>query len=72
MTTVTGLGVFWKLLFRWKASIYKVVWYNLLLYVILYFSLSLTYRFLLTGEHKVIVWWTLPYLCHVVMFADNI
>ena len=59
---MTGLGVFWKLLFRWKASIYKVVWYNLLLYVILYFSLSLTYRFLLTGDNKVIVCWTLSYM----------
>ena len=63
MTTVTGLGVFWKLLFRWKASIYKVVWYNLLLYIILYFSLSLTYRFLLTGDNKVRVWWTLSDVC---------
>ena len=40
----------------WKASIYKVVWYNLLLYVLLYFSLSLTYRFLLSGENKVRRW----------------
>ena len=56
VTTVTGLGVFWKLLFLWKASIYKVVWYNLLLYVLLYFSLSLTYRFLLSGENKVRRW----------------
>lgn len=63
MTTVTGLGVFWKLLFLWKASIYKVVWYNLLLYVVLYFSLSLTYRFLLTGENKV----TDSELCIVIL-----
>ena len=71
---MAGLGVFWKLLFRWKASIYKVVWYNLLLYVILYFSLSLTYRFLLTGDNKVTVWWTLCHLCEIiiVLFSDNI
>ena len=48
-----GLGVFWKLLFRWKGSIYKLVWQNLAVYLVLYGSLSLTYRLLLEGEARV-------------------
>jgi len=45
VATSDGLGVFWKLLFRWKGSIYKLVWQNLLLYFVLFYALSLTYRF---------------------------
>ena len=66
--------MFWKLLFIWKASIYKVtlgavqifstspkyffihevVWCNLLLYILLYSAISVTYRYLLSEEEKVI------------------
>ena len=53
VTTVKGLGVFWKILFRWKASVYKSVWYNLLLYILLYSSLSITYRYFLSEEQRV-------------------
>jgi hypothetical protein len=45
--------VFWKLLFRWKGSIYKLVWQNLVVYLVLYSTLSLTYRLLLEGEARV-------------------
>ena len=53
VATSHGLGVFWKLLFRWKGSIYKLVWQNLAVYLVLYSSLSLTYRLLLEGEARV-------------------
>ena len=53
VATSHGLGVFWKLLVRWKGSIYKLVWQNLVVYLALYSSLSLTYRFLLGEEARV-------------------
>ena len=53
MATCKGLGVFWKLLFRWKGSIYKLVWQNLLLYMALYYALSFTYRLLLDEKGRV-------------------
>ena len=55
VTTVKGLGVFWRILFRWKASVYKSVWYNLLLYILLYSSLSITYRYFLSEEQRVLL-----------------
>ena len=33
--------------------IHKVVWCNLLLYILLYSALSVTYRYLLSDEQKV-------------------
>ena len=68
VATCKGLGVFWKLLFRWKGSIYKLVryrrisigahfasqvWHNLLLYLIVYYILSLTYRLILNENGRV-------------------
>ena len=53
VATSSGLGVFWKLLFLWRGSIYKLVWTNLALYIFLYYSLSLTYRFLLDVNGRV-------------------
>lgn len=38
--------------FRWKGSIYKLLWPNLLLYSVLYFSLSLYYRVFLGPDEK--------------------
>jgi len=45
-------GVFWKLLFRWKGSIYKVIWPDLLLYLFLYYILSFVYRFALDETQR--------------------
>jgi hypothetical protein len=52
--TATGKcgGLFLKLLMRWRGSIYKLVWRDLLIYVVLYYMLSGTYRFLLTEESE--------------------
>ena len=53
VATCSGLGVFWRLLFQWRGSIYKLVWQNLLLYMTLYYGLSLMYRFLLDSDGRV-------------------
>ncbi|KAG8222326.1 hypothetical protein J437_LFUL001868 [Ladona fulva] len=52
VATCRGLGVFWKLLFRWRGSIYKLLWPNLVVYSFCYFTLSAVYRFGLKGEQK--------------------
>ncbi len=50
----TPAAVFLKLLFRWRGSIYKLVWHDLLIYVSLYYLLSCTYRFALDEGSQLI------------------
>ena len=45
--------MFWKLLFKWRGSVYKLVWQNLSLYILLYYSLSFSYRFLFNESGRV-------------------
>uniref|UniRef100_A0A8B9N824 Bestrophin homolog n=1 Tax=Accipiter nisus TaxID=211598 RepID=A0A8B9N824_9AVES len=45
-------GGFSKLLFRWKGSIYKLLYKEFIVFVALYALLSLVYRWLLTKEQK--------------------
>ncbi|KAF6202441.1 hypothetical protein GE061_004840 [Apolygus lucorum] len=53
VATCKRFGCFWKLLFLWKGSIYKLLWPNLIAYFIMYSTLSICYRFLLSDENKV-------------------
>jgi len=51
--TSEGVGaIFLKLLLKWRGSIYKLVWRDLLAYVSLYYILSCTYRFALTDNRE--------------------
>ncbi|XP_029171041.1 bestrophin-4 isoform X2 [Nylanderia fulva] len=52
VATCRGLGCFPKLLLRWRASIYKLVWLDLSLFLFIYYSLSGVYRLLLNDEQK--------------------
>ncbi|KAL6438055.1 hypothetical protein ACFW04_004366 [Cataglyphis niger] len=52
VATCRGLGCFPKLLLRWRASIYKLVWLDLSLFLFIYYSLSGIYRLLLNEEQK--------------------
>ena len=52
VATCRGLGCFLKLLLRWRASIYKLVWLDLALFLFIYYSLSGIYRLLLNEEQK--------------------
>nr|XP_056700026.1 bestrophin-4 [Euleptes europaea] len=45
-------GGFSKLLFRWKGSIYKLLYKEFLVFILLYAALSVTYRHLLNKEQK--------------------
>ncbi|XP_071569485.1 bestrophin-2 isoform X2 [Temnothorax nylanderi] len=52
VATCRGLGCFLKLLVRWRASIYKLVWLDLTLFLFIYYCLSGIYRFLLNEDQK--------------------
>ncbi|XP_066990016.1 bestrophin-2-like [Macrobrachium rosenbergii] len=47
-----GFGSFAKLLLRWRGTLYKMVWQDVLVYLILYYGISLVYRLALEGESK--------------------
>ncbi|KAK5619502.1 hypothetical protein CRENBAI_013887 [Crenichthys baileyi] len=47
-----GLGTFFHLLLRWKGSIYKLLYRELIIFTVLYYFFSIVYRFLLSGEQK--------------------
>ncbi|KAK8725887.1 hypothetical protein OTU49_010540, partial [Cherax quadricarinatus] len=50
--TNTSFCGFSKLLFRWRGSVFKLVWPDMVVYVFLYFSCSLLYRFGLSDSDK--------------------
>ncbi|CAB3366780.1 Hypothetical predicted protein [Cloeon dipterum] len=52
VATCRGFGCFLKLLFRWRGSIYKLVWPDLIAFLVGYFSLSLLYRFVLQDPER--------------------
>ena len=45
-STSSQIGVF-KLIFKWKNSIYKLIWRNFVIYMTLFFGLNLLYRYVL-------------------------
>ncbi|XP_064099221.1 bestrophin-2-like isoform X2 [Macrobrachium nipponense] len=47
-----GFGSFWRLLFRWRGSVYKLIWPDTLVYCFLYFICSLVYRFGLDEQQR--------------------
>lgn len=52
VATCRGFGTFLKLLHRWRGSIYKLVWLDLVLFLMLYYIFNLTYRLLLDEDSK--------------------
>ncbi|KAL3318295.1 hypothetical protein Ciccas_003039 [Cichlidogyrus casuarinus] len=47
-----GIFIFVKLLSRWKGSLYKLVWIDLVMYIALYYILNLSYRFGMNEEQQ--------------------
>ncbi|KAJ8249151.1 hypothetical protein GJAV_G00231730 [Gymnothorax javanicus] len=47
-----GLGSFFHLLLRWRGSIYKLLYRELLIFTVLYSALSVIYRFLLSDPQR--------------------
>jgi hypothetical protein len=52
VTTCRGFSCFLKLLARWRGSIYKLVWVDLLLFLIFYYVINISYRFTPDGSHS--------------------
>ncbi|XP_033491543.1 bestrophin-4 [Epinephelus lanceolatus] len=47
-----GLGTFFHLLLRWKGSIYKLLYRELIIFTFLYYFFSIVYRFVLNDDQK--------------------
>ncbi|KAA0188501.1 Bestrophin [Fasciolopsis buskii] len=47
-----GIFIFAKILGRWKGSLYKLVWVDLLIYILAYYVLNLSYRFGMNEDQK--------------------
>nr|XP_023026168.1 bestrophin-4-like isoform X1 [Leptinotarsa decemlineata] len=54
VATVHGLGCFLKLLARWRGSIYKLVWMDLVVFLLIYYGLNIIYRWILDKEGKLV------------------
>ncbi|CAO1430123.1 unnamed protein product [Diamesa tonsa] len=52
VATASKFGAFLKILFRWKGSIYKLIWFDLCVYLVSYYLLHLLYRFGLDDDGK--------------------
>ena len=47
----SSFGCFNKILLKWKGSVYKLVYKELLAYISLYLVINLTYRIVLVRKH---------------------
>lgn len=45
-------GCFWKILCKWRGSVYKLVWRELIAYLILFYSINFVYRFALNEQQQ--------------------
>ncbi|KRX97304.1 Bestrophin-1 [Trichinella pseudospiralis] len=52
--STVSLGNFLRLLFRWKGSVYKIIYKQALIFVVVYYSINLLYWQLLNNEQKII------------------
>ncbi|XP_049864674.1 bestrophin-4 [Schistocerca gregaria] len=45
-------GCFWRILCKWRGSVYKLIWRDLAVYLLLYYALNVVYRFALNDQQK--------------------
>ncbi|XP_077302048.1 bestrophin 2 isoform X2 [Arctopsyche grandis] len=48
----SNFGCFWPILTRWRGSVYKLVWRELLTYLSLYYLINFVYRYALNVDQK--------------------
>ena len=51
--TTNRLYGIWNLLLRWKCSVFKLIWHDLVVFLFIYFALSLLYRYTNTSCRQV-------------------
>lgn len=62
--TISYSDGFARLLFRWKGSLWKAIWKHLLLFLSIYYSINIIYRFLMTTEQQK------TFLKYIILFDD--
>jgi len=60
MGEISGCGL--PVLLRWRASLWKSVWKQLLCYLITFLAISLTYRFLMDSQARIKFEWVVSWL----------
>ncbi|XP_028896194.2 bestrophin homolog 1 isoform X2 [Zeugodacus cucurbitae] len=50
----SSFGCFWRILWKWRGSVYKLVWRELIAYLCLYYTINLVYRFVLNEQQQII------------------
>ncbi|KAH8360857.1 hypothetical protein KR084_009530 [Drosophila pseudotakahashii] len=64
VATCSYFGCFWKLLMRWRASIYKIIWVDLLAFLCCYYLMAIIYRYALRDVDK-------PIFEDIVMYCHS-
>ncbi|XP_076649260.1 bestrophin family protein [Halictus rubicundus] len=50
----SSFGCFWRILIKWRGSVYKLIWRELLAYLFVYYLINFTYRYGLNEHQRVI------------------
>ncbi|KAH8376469.1 bestrophin-4 [Drosophila serrata] len=64
VATCSHFGCFWKLLIRWRASIYKIIWVDLLAFLLCFYVVAIIYRYALNPKDK-------AYFEEIVMYCHS-
>ncbi|XP_012279524.1 uncharacterized protein LOC105699244 [Orussus abietinus] len=48
----SSFGCFWRILVKWRGSVYKLIWRELLAYLFVYYLINLTYRYALNEQQQ--------------------
>ncbi|EDV52097.1 bestrophin-2 [Drosophila erecta] len=64
VATCSHFGCFWKLLMRWRASIYKIIWVDLLAFLCCFYFTAVIYRYALRDVDK-------PIFEDIVMYCHS-
>ncbi|KAK2585734.1 hypothetical protein KPH14_010345 [Odynerus spinipes] len=50
----SSFGCFWRILVKWRGSVYKLIWRELLAYLFVYYLINFTYRYGLNEQQRAI------------------
>ncbi|XP_020290520.1 uncharacterized protein LOC109858054 [Pseudomyrmex gracilis] len=50
----SSFGCFWRILIKWRGSVYKLIWRELLAYLFFYYLINFIYRYVLNENQRVI------------------